>query len=104
MFSSREIQNRVKSGYIERLGTRLKKMRKQLIDRDWTGLKSEAGHLAEGAQNFGFTDIATEVQRAIDVLNARNLSRTAVDPEAKIALEGLFQKLDRFLTEERQSH
>jgi hypothetical protein len=77
-------------------------MRKQLIDRDWIGLKSEAGHLAEGAQNFGYVDIATEVQRAIDVLNARNLSRTAVDPEAKIALEGLFQTLDRFLTEERK--
>jgi len=101
MFSSNEIQNRVKSGYIERLGTRLKKMRKQLIDRDWMGLKSEAGHLAEGAQNFGYTDVAEEVQRAIEVLNRRSLSRTAIDPEAKNALENLFQKLDRFLIEER---
>ena len=104
MFSSREIQNRVKSGYIERLSTRLKKMRKQLVDRDWTGLKSEAGHLAEGAQNFGYQDIASEVQRALEVLNTRSLSKTAIDPEAKTALEGLFQRLDRFLIEERQSH
>lgn len=104
MFSSSEIQNRVKSGYIERVSTRLKKMRKQLMDRDWIGLKSEAGHLAEGAQNFGYTDIAGEVQRAIGVLNNRSLTRTAIDPEAKVALEHLFQKLDRFLIEERQSH
>lgn len=104
MFSNREIQNRVKSGYIERLGTRLKKMRKQLIDRDWTGLKSEAGHLAEGANNFGYQDIASEVQVALTVLNNRSLSRTAIDPEAKAALETLFQRLDRFLIEQRQSH
>ena len=104
MFSSREIQNRVKSGYIERVGTRLKKMRKQLMDRDWTGLKEEAAHLAEGAQNFGDVDIAGEVQKAIDVLNHRTLSRTAVDPHAKNALESLFQRLDRFLVDERKPH
>ena len=102
MFSSREIQNRVKSGYIERVGTRLKKMRKQLVDRDWPGLKTEAHHLAEGAQNFGYKDIAEEVQKAIGVLNTRHLTHTSVDPEAKLAMESLFQRLDRFLTDERK--
>ena len=101
MFSSREIQNRVKSGYIERVGTRLKKMRKQLVDRDWPGLKQEANHLAEGAENFGYKDIAEEVQKAISVLNGRTLTRTAVDPAAKNALENLFQRLDRFLVDEQ---
>jgi hypothetical protein len=100
MFSSREIQNRVKTGYIERLGTRLKKMRKQLVDRDWPGLKTEAGHLAEGAQNFGYPDLADEVSKAIAVLNTRPLSRTAIDPHAKEALEKLFQTLDQFLVRE----
>ena len=100
MFSSREIQNRVRSGYIERVGTRLKKMRKQLVDRDWTGLRTEASHLAEGAQNFGYQDIAGEVERALKVLNTRTLSRTAIDTEAKHAMEYLFQKLDRFLVEQ----
>lgn len=103
MFSSREIQNRVKSGYIERVGSRLKKMRKQLIDRDWTGLKTEANHLAEGAQNFGYTDIADEVQRVLEVLNTRTLTRTAIDTEAKSAMENLFQRLDRFLMDEQDS-
>jgi hypothetical protein len=99
MFSSREIQNRVKSGYIERVSTRLKKMRKQLADRDWTGLKQEANHLAEGAQNFGYKDIAEEVQKTLGVLNSRPLSRTAIDTDAKHAMEHLFQKLDRFLVD-----
>ena len=103
MFSSREIQDRVKSGYIERVGSRLKKMRKQLVDRDWTGLKTEAGHLAEGAQNFGYRDIAEEVQRTLGVLNTRTLSRTAIDTEAKVAMENLFKALDRFLVEEQGS-
>jgi hypothetical protein len=103
MFSSREIQNRVKSGYIERVGTRLKKMRKQLSDRDWTGLRTEASHLQEGAQNFGYQDIASEVERVLSVLNTRPLSRTAIDTEAKNAMETLFQKLDRFLVDEQRS-
>jgi hypothetical protein len=102
MFSSREIQNRVKSGYIERVSSRLKKMRKQLIDRDWTGLKTEASHLSEGAQNFGFQDIAGEVERVLFILNGKILSRTSIDTEAKNALEGLFQKLDRFLVDEQR--
>lgn len=103
MFSSREIQNRVKSGYIERVGSRLKKMRKQLIDRDWSGLRTEASHLAEGAQNFGFEDISLEVDRALTVLNTRTLTRTSIDTEAKKAMETLFQKLDRFLINETQN-
>ena len=100
MFSSREIQNQVKSGYIDRVGTRLKKMRKQLMDRDWNGLKSEAGHLAEGAENFGYRDVAEEVQKTLTVLNTRSLSRTTIDTEVKVAMEHLFRKLDRFLVEE----
>ncbi|MBC7397267.1 MAG: hypothetical protein H7333_07465 [Bdellovibrionales bacterium] len=103
MFSSREIQNRVKSGYIERVSTRLKKMRKQFMDRDWAALKTEANHLVEGAENFGYRDIAEEVQKALHVLNTRTLSRTAIDTEAKVAMEHLFQKLDRFLVEEQDS-
>ncbi len=102
MFSTREIQNRVQSGYIERLGTRLRKMRKQLMDRDWIGLKTEAHHVAEGAQNFGYQNISTEVEKAMSVLSQRQLTRTAIDPEAKSALENLFQQLDRFLTEQQK--
>jgi hypothetical protein len=101
MFSTREIQNRVKSGYIERVTSRLKKMRKQLMDRDWVGLKLEAGHLADGAQNFGFTGLSEEVNRALEVLNSSALSKTAINTEAKIAMETLFKKLDRFLVEEQ---
>ena len=101
MFSTREIQERVKSGYIVRVGSRLKKMRKQLIDRDWPALKQEAGHLAEGARNFGFPAVSTEVEKAIEVLNSASLTRTAIHTEAKAAMEALFQKLDRFLVEEQ---
>ena len=101
MFSSSEIHLRVKSGYIERVNTRLRKMRKQLVDRDWAGLKQEAHHLAEGARNFGYTEIADEVERALGVLNAGPLSRTAINTEAKISMETLFQRLDRFLVEEQ---
>ena len=76
-------------------------MRKQFADRDWSGLKLEANHLAEGATNFGYKDMAEEVQKVLGVLNTRTLSRTAIDTEAKNAMEHLFQKLDRFLVEEQ---
>ena len=102
MLSSHEIQNLLKYGYIERVGARLKKMRKQLIDRDWTGLRTEASHLHEGAQNFAFQDIAGEVEHAIFILNTRPLSRAYIDTEAKNAMESLFQKLDRFLVDEQR--
>jgi hypothetical protein len=101
MFSTREIQNRVKSGYIERVTSRLKKMRKQLVDRDWAGLKVEAVHLAEGAENFGFTGLCSDVNQALEILNSSVLSRTAINTEAKVAMETLFKKLDRFLVEEQ---
>ena len=101
MFSAREIQERVKSGYIERVSTRLKKMRKQFMDRDWTALKQEASHLAEGAQNFGYPTISEEVLKAIDTLNSSQLSRTTINTEAKVAMESLFKKLDRFLVEQQ---
>ncbi len=101
MFSTREIQDRVKAGYIERVGSRLKKMRKQLIDRDWDALKQEASHLAEGAQNFGFVSISEEVQKAIQTLESNRLSRTRINTEAKVAMESLFRTLDRFLVEQQ---
>jgi HPt (histidine-containing phosphotransfer) domain-containing protein len=101
MFTSSEIHSRVKSGYIERVNTRLRKMRKQLVDRDWSGLKQEAHHLAEGARNFGYPEIATEVEAALRILQSVPLSRTAINTEAKGAMERLFQRLDRFLVEEQ---
>ncbi len=101
MFSSSEIHLRVKSGYIERVNTRLRKMRKQLVDRDWNGLKQEAHHLSEGAKNFGYLEIAAEVDEALRILNSSPLSRTAINTEAKSAMEKLFQRLDRFLVEEQ---
>lgn len=102
MFSTDEIQKRVQNQYIGRVGSRLKKMRKLVLDRDWATLKSEANQLAEGAQNFGFKALASDVQKAIEVLNKSNLTRTAIDQEAKMTLEVLFKRLDRFLVEEQK--
>jgi len=77
-------------------------MRKQLVDRDWSGLRIEASHLTEGAQNFGYLDIAKEVDHALSVLNTKSLSRTSIDTEVKNVMEHLFQRLDRFLIQEQQ--
>ncbi len=71
------------------------------MDRDWAGLKLEASHLAEGAQNFGFVELSEDVNRALEVLNTSSLSKTAINTEAKAAMESLFKKLDRFLVEEQ---
>lgn len=104
MFSSKEIQQRVQQGYIDRLGFRLKKMRKQLIDRDWAELQSETHHLVESAENFGFEDIAKEARRTLTLLEQKKLSRSLIDPEAKTSLENLFQALDQFLAHRLNSH
>ncbi len=103
MFSTEEIQQRVKNQYIERVGSRLRKMRKLMMDRDWATLKNEAHQLAEGAQNFGYPNLATEVQSALQVLEKQTLSRTAIDQPTKLALESLFKRLDRFLVDQNPS-
>jgi hypothetical protein len=100
MFSSKEIHHRVRSSYIERLSLRLKKMRKQLMDRDWQGLTAEIEHLQEGAQNFGYPDLALQVSKAMTVLKSKPLSKTTINTDAKLAMENLFQNIDRFLVEE----
>jgi HPt (histidine-containing phosphotransfer) domain-containing protein len=103
MFSTKEIQERVKSQYIERVGSRLRKMRKLMMDRDWATLKTEAHQLAEGAQNFGYSTLATEVTAALQVLESQSLTRTAIDQPTKVALESLFKRLDRFLVDQNPS-
>ena len=104
MFSSQEIQKRVQQGYIDRLSTRLKKMRKQLVDRDWAELQSETLRLVESAENFGFADLAQEARRTLDLLSQKELSRSSIDPEAKVSLENLFRVLDQFLAHRLNSH
>lgn len=102
MFTTDEIQKRVQNRYIERVGNRLKKMRKLLIDRDWSTIKNETNQLLEGAQNFGYVELASEINKALEVLNKQHLTRTAMDQEAKQTLELLFKRLDRFLVEEHR--
>ncbi len=97
MFSSKEIQKKIEGAYRERLQGRLKKMRRQFTERDWNGIKTEARHLKDGAMNFGHQDLAAQVEQALEVLHRRPLTKVAFDPEAKSALEKLFQDLDRFL-------
>lgn len=100
MFSTEEIQKRVQNQYMERVGARLRRMRKLLMDRNWDTLKAEAHQLADGAQNFGYPELVDEVNRSLEVLNKQNLTRTTMDPEAKAALETLFKRLDRFLAQQ----
>lgn len=103
-FSKGEIQQRVQQGYIDRLATRLRKMRKQLMDRDWQALQTETHHLIESSENFGFEDLAIEGKRTLSLLSQKELSRSRIDPEAKLALENLFKVLDQFLAQRPNSH
>ena len=79
-------------------------MRKQLIDRDWTALQSETQHLVESSENFGFEELAAEAKRTLSLLARKELSRSRIDPEAKLALENLFKVLDQFLAQRPNSH
>lgn len=101
MFTSEEIQNKVERQYIERLGERLKKMRKQYVDRNWTALVNETKHIASGAEQYGYAPLANEAKNALHQIETRPLDRALVDPVAKEALENLFKKVDHFLFEHR---
>lgn len=76
-------------------------MRKQFVDRNWTALVHETRHIASGAEQFGYTHLATEAKSTLSQIETRPLDPSRMDPVAKEALEHLFKKVDHFLFEHR---
>src|SRR5690349_8635670 len=66
--SPKEIEDRLRRRYLDRLSQRVKRLRKLLVERNWEELRAECGHLAASGDSFGFsnlTDLAIAAQESI---------------------------------------
>ena len=52
-----EINERLRRRYLDRLGERVKKLRKLLVERNWEDLRVECGQLASSGDTFGFSTL-----------------------------------------------
>jgi hypothetical protein len=94
-----EIQARVRRRYVDRLSQRVRRMRKMLLERNWSELRNEARQIREGGEGFGFphlTELAAAAERSIPETGA---SRLRPIPEARQAVESLLIAIDLILAE-----
>lgn len=94
-----EIQSRIGRRYIDRLGDKLRRLRKDLQERNWDSLKTESRQLRGSGEAHGFpglTILATEVEKSIP---PGSVSRVRPLPQACKAVEKLIAEIDAILVE-----
>ena len=95
---AKEIQDRLKKQYLERLSQRMKKLRKELVDRNWPTLKSECRQL-KSSESFGLAEICELAIRAEAAIPDGPVSRAKALPEAREAVDALISGIDNILVE-----
>jgi HPt (histidine-containing phosphotransfer) domain-containing protein len=104
-----EIQDRISQRYIERLSLRSKRMRRALLERDWSDLHQECSQIADTAKEFGFDEIAQVARTAESALRPgltlnrrifgalRGASFQPPQGDAKAAIDALLKSIDTLL-------
>ena len=95
-------QNRVKRLYLERMNSRVKKIRKLLAERNWTELRTEFGHVKSTASGFGFPDLTECAAYAEETIPPGEISRASYLPATIEATEQLLSRIDTILIQARQ--
>jgi len=94
-----EIQERLRRRYVDRLAQRLRKMRRDLVARNWGDLKSDCHHLSSNVESFGFPELRELAERAEGSIPSSILaSRAFVPAQAKRTLEALLTEMDRLIS------
>lgn len=97
--SPREIDERLKRRYLDRLSQRVKKLRKLLVERNWEDLRLECGQLAASGETFGFHSITHLAIAAQESIPQGKISRAATPSRAKETSEALIAAVDSVLIE-----
>ncbi|MBY0470918.1 Hpt domain-containing protein [bacterium] len=92
-----EIQDRLRKRFLERLATRIRKMRRDLAVRDWSAVRIECRQIRESGRKFGFDDLTLLAARAEQLIPNGSMSRAETMPEAKEAVLSLINKIDQIL-------
>ncbi len=96
---SEEIQERLRKQYLMRLSQRLRRLRKDLVDRNWQIIRSECKQLSSSGESFGFPELTAMAARVEILIPEGEKSRAKGLPEAKDAVENLIFKMDQILLE-----
>ena len=97
--SPREIDDRLRRRYLDRLSQRVKKLRKLLVERNWEDLRAECSQLASSGENFGFQTLTALAQNAQNSIPTGKISRASTPVRAKESTEALIAAIDSILIE-----
>src|SRR5689334_1122416 len=97
MSASAGIQGKLRKQYLSRLADRMRRMRRDLVDRNWSVLKKECRQLKGQGEAFHFFEITTLAEIAERAIPDGETSRAVAIPEAKLAVESLIAKIDFIL-------
>jgi hypothetical protein len=92
--NTKEIDARLRRRYLDRLALRVKKMRKQLLNRDWDALRVECAHLGGTGKSFGLHNIAEFAESATREIPPAPVSKLLSLPEARNAVEHLIMTIE----------
>jgi HPt (histidine-containing phosphotransfer) domain-containing protein len=92
-----EIQNRLRKRFLDRLHTKLPKMRKELLDRNWPLLRTSCRQIKGGGEAFGFPELKQLAERAEASLPKGEITKAMALPDARSALDELIEAIDKTL-------
>ncbi|MGZ3707717.1 MAG: Hpt domain-containing protein, partial [Bdellovibrionota bacterium] len=94
----REVRDRLKRRFLDRLAQRVKKLRRLAVERNWEELRDELHQLGTTSDNYGFTSLTEMALAASEAIPAGRISRAAHFPQARLAVETLITQIDDVLT------
>lgn len=97
--SPKEIDDRLRRRYLDRLSQRVKKLRKLLVERNWEELRLECGQLASSGETFGFQKLTDLAVAARETIPPGKVARAATPLRAKETTEALIANIDFILLE-----
>ena len=97
--SPKEIDDRLRRRYLDRLSQRVKRLRKHLVERNWEDLRIECGQLAASGETFGFERLTYLAIAAQNSIPLGKVSRAATPLHAKQNSEMLIAAVDSILME-----
>jgi hypothetical protein len=94
-----EIEARLRRRYLDRLALRVRKMRRQLLDRNWDALRVECEHLEGTGKVFGLNTIAEFAENAKREIPSGHVSSLLTLPSARNAVEHLIMTIEIVLSD-----
>ncbi len=94
-----EIDQRLNRRYLDRLSDKVRRLRRELQERNWDGIRTEVRQLKGSGTSFGLPGLTRLATDAEQVMPRATVSRSVPLPEARKAVEKLIAGIDAILAE-----